>query len=109
MGRLPAEERPKDGVDLFLGLHADQLTVLERGYQVIVQRTSKRAGLPEFTEGFRFARTPRNFLRFLAGRSFERPPHGRHGRRRYELALSTRTHPRFRRQPEMSFPCPPRT
>jgi len=77
MGRLPAEERPKDAVDLFLGLHADQLTVLERGYQVIVQRTSKRAGLPEFTEGFRFARTPRNFLRFLAGRSLERPHHGR--------------------------------
>ncbi len=77
MGRLPAEERPKDAVDLFLGLHADQLTVLERGYQVIVQRTSKRAGLPEFTEGFRFDRTPRNFPRFLAGRSLERPHHGR--------------------------------
>ena len=55
MGRLPAEERPKDGVDLFLGLHADQLTILERGYQVIAQRTSKRENLSGFSEGFTFA------------------------------------------------------
>src|SRR5260370_5229985 len=98
MGRLPAEERPKDAVDLFLGLHADQLTVLERGYQVIVQRTSKRAGLPEFTEGFRFARTPRNFLRFLAGRAFERRPHGRVGVRAFALALSDVTGPLVQEQ-----------
>ena len=77
MGRLPAEERPKDGVDLFLGLHADQLTILERGYQVIAQRTSKRENLSGFSEGFTFARTPRNLLRFLAGRPLERPHHGR--------------------------------
>src|SRR5260370_41289608 len=99
MGRLPAEERPKDAVDLFLGLHADQLTVLERGYQVIVQRTSKRAGLPEFTEGFRFARTPRNFLRFLAGRALERPHHGRQSGRGYEAAVRTGARPRVR-QPQ---------
>jgi len=77
MGRLPAEQRPKDAVDLFLGLHTDQLTVLERGYQVIAQRTPTRADPPEFSEGLRFARTPRNFLRFLAGRPLERPHHGR--------------------------------
>jgi len=77
MGRLPAEQRPKDAVDLFLGLHADQLTVLERGYQVIARRTPTRADPPEFSEGFKFARTPRNFLRFLAGRPLERPHHGR--------------------------------
>jgi predicted O-methyltransferase YrrM len=77
MGRLPAEQRPKDAVNLFLGLHADQLTVLERGYQVIARRTPTRADPPEFSEGFKFARTPRNFLRFLAGRPLERPHHGR--------------------------------
>ena len=33
------------GVDLFLGLHANQLTILERGYQVIAQRTPKREDL----------------------------------------------------------------
>jgi predicted O-methyltransferase YrrM len=77
MGRLPAEERPKDGVDLFLELHADQLDVLERGYQVIARRTPKRAELADFTEGFTFARTPRNLLRFLTGRPLERPHHGR--------------------------------
>jgi len=76
MGRLPVEQRPKDAVDLFLGLHGDQLTVLERGYQVIAQRTPRRQDVSEFTEGFRFARTPRNLLRFLAGRPLERPHHG---------------------------------
>ena len=77
MGRLPAEQRPKDAVDLFLGLHADQLAVLERGYQVVAQRTPKRQDQPGFTEGFTFARTSRNLLRFLAGRPLERPHHGR--------------------------------
>ncbi len=77
MGRLPAEDRPKDAVDLFLGLHADQLAVLERGYQVVAQRTPKRQDQPGFTEGFTFARTPRNLLRFLTGRPLERPHHGR--------------------------------
>jgi hypothetical protein len=68
---------PKDATDLFLELHADQLMLLERGYQVIARRTPKRGDLPEFTEGFTFARTPRNLLRFLAGRPLERPHHGR--------------------------------
>jgi predicted O-methyltransferase YrrM len=77
MGRLPAEDRPKDAIDLFLGLHADQLAVLERGYQVVAQKTPKRRDQPGFTEGFTFARTARNLLRFLAGRPLERPHHGR--------------------------------
>jgi hypothetical protein len=77
MGRLPAEDRPKDGVDLFLGLHAGQLAVLERGYQVVAQKTPKRRDQSGFTEEFTFARTARNRWRVLVVRPLERPHHGR--------------------------------
>src|ERR1700693_1213356 len=40
LGHLPTEERPMAAIDLFLNLYAEKLTVVERGYQVIVRRTA---------------------------------------------------------------------
>jgi predicted O-methyltransferase YrrM len=78
LGHLPTEERPMEAIDLFLNLYAEKLTIMERGYQVIVRKTANHQGEQTgFAEGFIFARTPRNLLRFLARRPMDRPHHGR--------------------------------
>jgi predicted O-methyltransferase YrrM len=77
LGRLPSAERPKQGIDLFLDLYAADLSVIEKGYQVIAKKTKGSGAQLDFTEGFVFPRTPRNLLRFLMRRPLQAPHHGR--------------------------------
>lgn len=58
---------PKQGIDLFLKLHFDELECLNVGQQVIVRKLGIDASR-KIDFGWRFPRTPRNFWNFVTGR-----------------------------------------
>jgi predicted O-methyltransferase YrrM len=64
---LPNRERPKQAVDLFLAMHADELDVVHMASQLIARRRAFD-GTRSPPLGLRSRRTPRNLLRFLLGR-----------------------------------------
>ena len=41
-GAIPPKRCPRMAVDAFLGMFEDELVVLERGYQVVVQKIATR-------------------------------------------------------------------
>jgi predicted O-methyltransferase YrrM len=59
--QLPDEDRPQQGIDLFLFLCADELEIVHMEYQVIVRKRSPEVRIP---------RTLKNFYRLMLGRPF---------------------------------------
>lgn len=76
LGHLPVADRCKEAIDIFLQMHAEDLTILETGYQVVGRKSAPARVTNGISEGFTYSRTLRNLLRFLTRRPLHRPHHG---------------------------------
>lgn len=74
---LAPADRPQDAIDAFLSLYGAELTIFEKGYQVIAQKR-KPSEITEIpSEDFIYPRTIGNVVRFITRRPMARPRHGR--------------------------------